>query len=275
MRGARDERDAVAKEDPVLNAVITGSSDRVSGKILDLDPQWQLSSALWGLRVELRAGENLILAGDFEPASFRDLWFPPAPPAARFQSVLHNIAWARPGVSRVADRLRAATTGGKLSIRLTTFAFDGDNASSRFTLGSVVGAIGPYRAGEPHTFATSRRFAPNLNVNMDGINLFDGVTAAGRLDLRPRQRDADPRRQGGRRRPGELRFGVLADPATDEGATVVEGTGFTALGPPLPYREPGWLLDTWGSSPSRSRRRWTSPPARWRSCGRTAPTTRS
>lgn len=86
VRVASDEKGAAAKEDPILTSVIGGSTDKVSGKILDLDPQWQLSSALWGLRVELRAGKNLILAGDFEPASFRDIWFPGTPARPRVSS---------------------------------------------------------------------------------------------------------------------------------------------------------------------------------------------
>jgi hypothetical protein len=256
VRGAHTEKGTAAKDDPILTAVVGGSTDRVSAKILDLDPQWQLSSALWGLRVELRANEDLILAGVFEPASFRDIWFPSSAgtqrprPAARFQSVLHNIVWAKPGVSRFADRLRTATTGGKLSIRLTTFAFNGDNTAARFTIGSVVGVIGPYRPGEPHTFVTGRRFAPILDENglsTAGVNCFDGVSiSTDRLvvDLANAMPILDDK--GTVVDLGELRFGVLADPATDQGATLAEGTGFTALGDPLPYRNPGWLLDTAG-----------------------------
>jgi hypothetical protein len=257
VRGATDEKGAAAKEDPILTAVVGGSTDQVSAKIVDLDPQWQLSSGLWGLRVELRAGERLILAGDFEPASFRDIWFPPrfdsqrVRPAARFQSVLHNIVWARPGVSRIADRLRAATSGGRLSVRLTTFAyFNADNTAPRFTIGSVVGAIGPYRPGEPHTFVPARRFAPIVDdngVSTAGVNYFDGVVLpGGRLvvDLANALPVLDD--EGNTVDQGEFRLGVLADPATDQGATVAEGTGFTALGGPLPYRDPGWLPDTAG-----------------------------
>jgi hypothetical protein len=250
VRGASDEKSVAAKEDPVLAAVITGSADKVSGKIVDLDPQWQLSSALWGLRVELRAGENLILAGDFDPASFRDVWFTGVTaPAARFQSVLHNIAWARPGVSRLADRLRAATSGGKLSIRLATFAYlNNDRTAPRFTVGSVVGAIGPYHAGEPRTFVAGRRFAPLLDsvVNTVGVNYFDAVTVGDRLvaDLANALPVLDDK--GTIVDQGALRLGVLTDPDTDQGAAVTEGRGFTALGDPLPYRDPGWLLDTSG-----------------------------
>lgn len=250
VRGAADDRGTVTREDPVLTAVVGGSSDKVSGKILDLDPQWQLSSALWGLRVELRAGERVILGGDFEPASFRDLWFPGiAGPSARFQSVLRNVVWARPGVSRIADKLRAATSGDKLSIRLMTFAYNGNSAAARFTVGSVVGTIGPYHDDEPRTFVTGRRFAPIVTEqgqNTAGINYFDAVVAGDRLvaDLANAIPVLDGK--GAVVDQGELRFGVLANPATDQGDTVVEGTGFTALGDPLPYRDPGWLLDTAG-----------------------------
>lgn len=250
-----DAEDAHA--DPVLSAVVGGSSDRVSAKIVDLDPQWQLSSTLWGLHIELRARGRLILAGDFETAPFRDIWFPPRfgdqrpRPAARFQSVLHNVEWARQGTSRVADRLRQATTDGKLSIRLSTFAyFNADDTAPRFTIGSVVGAIGPYRPGEPHTFVAGRRFAPIITpdgANTAGVNHFDAITpSSDRLvvDLSNALPVLDDK--GTIVDLGELCFGVLTDPATDQGATVVEGTGFTALGGPLPYREPGWLLDTAG-----------------------------
>jgi hypothetical protein len=255
VRGAVDEKGAATSEDPILAATVGGATDKVPGKILDLDPQWQLSSALWGLRVELRAEKKLILAGDFEPASFRDIWFPgiggiPAGPTARFQSVLRNVVWGRPGVSRFADRLRAATTGDRLSIRLMTFAFNGDGQSARFTIGSVVGTIGPYRHGEPRTFITGRRFAPIVDsngANTAGINFFDGHSiSADRLvvDLANAIPVLDGK--GSVLDQGELRLGVLTDPATDQGDTVVEGTGFTALGNPLPYRDPGWLLNTTG-----------------------------
>lgn len=131
-----------------------------------------------------------------------------------------------------------------------TFAFNGNSASARFTIGSVVGTIGPYHHGEPHTFVTGRRFAPIVTengVNTAGINFFDGVSiSADRFvaDLANALPILDGK--GAVLDQGELRLGVLADPATDQGATIAEGTGFTALGDPLPYRDPGWLLDTAG-----------------------------
>jgi hypothetical protein len=85
VRGVFDADGAADPADPLLAAIVGGSGDRVSAKIVDLDPQWQGSSELWGLRVELRAGADLILAGDFEPADFRDYWAP--------GSTMSNRSW--------------------------------------------------------------------------------------------------------------------------------------------------------------------------------------
>ena len=39
--------------DPAAGLRIGGSAQRVSGKLVDLDPQWQLASQIWGLEVRL------------------------------------------------------------------------------------------------------------------------------------------------------------------------------------------------------------------------------
>ena len=40
-------------KDPVIGMLIGGSNTRVSGKLVDLDPQWQMASQIWGLEVNL------------------------------------------------------------------------------------------------------------------------------------------------------------------------------------------------------------------------------
>ena len=37
-------------KDPVIGMPIGGSNTRVSGKLVDLDPQWQIVSQIWGSR---------------------------------------------------------------------------------------------------------------------------------------------------------------------------------------------------------------------------------
>jgi hypothetical protein len=66
---------SIARDPGVDEAVgmhIGGSDRRVSGKIVDLDPQWQLCSQLWGLEVRLTASDGAVLMrSKFEPAGFR------------------------------------------------------------------------------------------------------------------------------------------------------------------------------------------------------------
>ena len=40
---------ADAAKDPVIDLVVDGSNNRVGAKLVDLDPQWQLASQIWGL----------------------------------------------------------------------------------------------------------------------------------------------------------------------------------------------------------------------------------
>ncbi len=62
-------------KDPVFDMLITGSNDRVCGKLVDLDPQQQMVSQIWGLKVRLGddARPNL-LDSDYRVAPFINLW---------------------------------------------------------------------------------------------------------------------------------------------------------------------------------------------------------
>ena len=65
-----------ADEDPVAACSVGGSASRVSGMMVDLDPQWQMASEIWGLTVRLDDAEGgTLLEGSFEPAPFRDISF--------------------------------------------------------------------------------------------------------------------------------------------------------------------------------------------------------
>ena len=143
----------IAADDPIRTAVVTDAIDRVAAKIVDLDPQWQSASELYGLRVRVVAGGVELLAGEFEPAGFRDVGG--GDPHARYVSVLGNLTWAPPGTSGFLDRLRAATEEDLLAIRLTTHTFD-------FTAltGRIEGAVGPYRRAEPRRFIAAATSGP-------------------------------------------------------------------------------------------------------------------
>lgn len=177
-------------EEPALGWSVTGAASEVSGKIVDLDPQWQMSSEIWGLGVRLADAEGVtVLESAFEPAPFRDIFFgrqrrPVGQPTPNGQTAsgvytsrLTDLRVHLPaGRSRFLDELLDASDDGTLAVRLTTFGYFTNAAHPRFTLGRVVGAVGPGKADRPHRFVLGRRFAPaDQSATAEGVSFFDGL----------------------------------------------------------------------------------------------------
>lgn len=159
-----DYRDAPPADgtDPVSEARVLDAADRVSAKLVDLDPDQQMASEIWGLVVRLvdSQGEPL-LAGCFRPASFVDLWgrCPSANGMASlgafYQSTLEDLEW--PGLDRSAFlRQLRRRSAGRLSIKFNVDGYQPDPAADDFSYGRVVGTIGPAFADEPRHFVAGR-----------------------------------------------------------------------------------------------------------------------
>ncbi|MCB9795580.1 MAG: hypothetical protein H6741_22995 [Alphaproteobacteria bacterium] len=157
---------------PVLGARIAGSNSRVAGKLVDLDPQQQLVSQIWGLQIALEDAQGQrLLDSHFDVAPFIDLWkrqqiqenFDQTL-AAAYQSTLSGLRWGDLSAYPSLRRLRDAAACGRLSIRFNVFGFDRDPAADDYTTGVVVGSIGPAAEGEPRHFTLGRR----LEVDTDG-----------------------------------------------------------------------------------------------------------
>lgn len=164
---------SVPEGDPALGLAVVGAADRSSAKLVDLDPDWQSSSQIWGLTVRVVdpvTGEELV-SGSFRPTAFRDSWrrqvdnwpanAPPVnrmPITASFTSVLDDVAFG-PGCRNhpVLDALRLATPTPRLSIVLNVFGFFYSHLEDRFATGSLTGCIGPWLPGEPLSFVAGRR----------------------------------------------------------------------------------------------------------------------
>ncbi len=181
--------------DPVIGARVQGAADRPPGKLVDLDPQWQMASTIFGLIVRLvdQGGDELIV-GRFEPTPFRDIFFgrqlPESPDVDRiqngsavFQSVLTEVEFGpKAAQSPALSALKIASAAGLLSVRLLTFGYYTSATHPRFTLGRIAGAIGPYFAGSPRTCVLGRRFAPvGRGGFFDAISNDDGSSVT--LDL--------------------------------------------------------------------------------------------
>ncbi len=243
--------------DPVIGMLIGGSSDRTSGKIVDIDPQWQLASALWGLDVRLSDGQSPDwFAGRFLPNAFRDLWFNrnvsqrgDNAASATFQSVLENVAWGADGTarSRALQELQKATKDGRLSIRLSTFGFQGDIEKSGFTVGTLIGSIGPYSSGEPTSFVRGRRFTPASGfTSWAGMTWFTGSLdeAAKTLFLDLSNALQIQNAAGDPVDIGDITVGALKQDSVHEN-TPVTAENFEPFAK-IPYREDRWLQSTGG-----------------------------
>lgn len=159
--------DGIDPDDPAKNLVVTGAVDQPSAKMVDLDPDWQFSSELWGLRlrvVDPGTGE-MALEGRFEVAAFRDLWqrqignvINLQPSGGRYVSVLMDVEWG-PAADRSAHlcALRRAAPSGKLSVGVHQFGYFYASDQPRYRTGTVAVHIGPYKAGDPKTVLVHRR----------------------------------------------------------------------------------------------------------------------
>ncbi len=259
--------------DSAVGLAISGSNNRVGGKLVDLDPQWQASSEIWGLTIRLNdINGNNLLVGQFEPAAFRDIWFGrqqgtitddlDQTASAAFQSVLTNLLVQDSSTSQFLRELKAAIeaapeTDQLLSIRLTTFGYKRNSELNRFTLGRLVGSIGLYQPNEPQSFVLGRRMVPKLDDQgnpSNNINFFDcQVDEAQRLvfaDLG----NALPFTIENENQDdeyvqlidlGTLQLAVINTDA-DEGDQVTKDTDCFLLGATIPYLETDWLKQTAG-----------------------------
>lgn len=166
-----------ASHDPVVGMWIADSGQRVSGKIVDLDPEQQLVSMIWGLTVRLSDGQHDHFCGRFDPAAFSDLWRRAQhtgggdfPLGAFWQSVIGPVAWGKIAGSRFLEELHGQCRDGLLSIK---FNVDGHNPSS--TLGRVVGTIGPAQRNAPRRFVRGRHLLPQLVTTPNAPAPADGV----------------------------------------------------------------------------------------------------
>jgi hypothetical protein len=244
-------------QDAAIGMTVAGAADRTAGKLVDIDPQWQLASAPWGLGVRLLSEAGQALAGEYKSNAFRDLWFSrnvnasnDSAASSTFQSVIEGVRFDEAGLvgSRVLRELREASHGDRLSIRLATWGYDGSASSPSFTLGTMVGTIGPYSEGEPESFVFGRRFAPVSGFSSYGANityfsgLLDGASQTLLLDLSNALQITDNR--GTPADIGALSVGVLADDSITEN-TPVTPDNLLPLGS-IDYRRPGWLAATGG-----------------------------
>ena len=151
-------------DDPIVGASLT---QKGTARLVDLDPEQQLVSEIWGLQLQLgKTGVAPSVKGAFELTAFSDLWGARArvpgggdfKMSAFYQSVLTQVAWGDLLGSPCLAALQQSSAAGLLSIK---FNFDGFVQASR--TGRIVGTIGPAQSGEPAHFVAGRQCMGDRN----------------------------------------------------------------------------------------------------------------
>lgn len=238
---------------------IAGSSDRVAGKLVDLDPQQQAVSQIWGLTIALEDEHgNRLLDSAYRVSTFTDLWKRQQISAnfdqtlaAAFQSELGDLVWGDISAYPVLQELRAASADGVLSIRFNAFGFDRSPQADDYTTGVVVGTIGPASAGEPAHFVLGRQLVAELDkhnptVPKNRVYGFQCLEHPEREVLSADLGNCLPieHAAGDLEDIGPLFLGVARDTEVRQGQTV--GAGEVAVLGQVPYLEPGWYPRTAG-----------------------------
>lgn len=158
----------VGAADELIGQFVKTAEGRASGKMVDLDPQMQMCSELWGmkLRVMNKVG-SLLFTGDLVPTGFRNLQTRQTagisvngqPLGGSWPSTLLNVEWGEACVdNRFTSELRDTTHDNKLSVNLNGFGYYYAHAANgRFSMGRMIGAIGPWFRGEPKTISPCRK----------------------------------------------------------------------------------------------------------------------
>jgi hypothetical protein len=181
---------AVTSADPVLSAIVADADSAVPAKMVDLDPEQQLVSQIWGLQVRIATADgDTLMAGTFTPTAFIDIWDRATGSGAgdigagaAYQSVLTDLQWGDVSSSPFLTALQQASGAtGLLSIKFNVDGLNMTFQSPNFMCGRVVGTIGPYSAGEPEHLVIGRQFmataSPNGNffTPVGGVNFFPAV----------------------------------------------------------------------------------------------------
>jgi hypothetical protein len=164
--------------DPIIGAKVLSNSE-YPAKIVDLDPDNQGISQIWGLQIQISIPSpedpTRVLASmtaTMPPTAFCDLWgrvmtqSNSSPSivstmSAAFQAVLTDVKWVNATASPLLSKLQEVSPNS-LSIRFIVDSFQLDANQAHFTYGRVVGTIGPVLSTDAPR-STPRRLAPILS----------------------------------------------------------------------------------------------------------------
>jgi hypothetical protein len=245
-------------DDPVIGMTLGNATDRAPGKLVDLDPQQQMVSEIWGMQVRLVSlSSQTMLQGEYRPAAFTNLWQRQKTGvrmdqqlAACYQSVLENVTWPDISGTPLLRALQAATRDGMLSIEFNVYGYGRDSTIPRYTMGHIAGTIGPYQSGEPKHFVLGRQMIAvtpnNFTQPSEGVNNLAAKVAPDGLAITVDLGNSLPilDANSGLMDIGQISLGVLTtNPATVQ--TTVDTAQVVVIGE-VPYLTDDWYTHTAG-----------------------------
>jgi hypothetical protein len=157
--------------DSLIGKLVVSTNSPATGKLVDLDPDQQQVSQVWGMQLGIGDPASDWLVGDFEAAYFQQIFTSRAPGgfaigfSAVYQSKLINLQWPAYPASPVLQELKAASPDC-LSIRFNVDRLDATPTlahgvpNPNFTLGRISGTIGPATVTEPARITLGRMLRP-------------------------------------------------------------------------------------------------------------------
>jgi hypothetical protein len=177
-----------SSEDPTVGQWIADSNQRVAGKLVDLDPEQQVASQIWGMIVRLTAdGQTDLFKGPFAVTPFSDIWWARAQgsgaqgdvaASAFYQSIIGPVQWGDVSGSRFLQELKRAAPDGLLSIKFNVDGYSMGAGTTEFTMGRIVGTIGPASPQEPRHFVLGRHLLARLDDQNNPADLLNFMPAA-------------------------------------------------------------------------------------------------
>jgi hypothetical protein len=243
--------------DSVTGATVQNANQRAPGKLVDLDPQQQMVSMIFGMQVRIVSPSlKTLMQSEYKPAPFANLWQRQIKGlrsdqklGAMYQSVLEHVTWPEESDSPLLNALREATEDGRLSIEFSVFGYGRDPKIPRYTMGHVIGTIGPWRAGEPEHFILGRQMiaqGPPFGTPLGLVGTLQAKVAQDGRSITVdfgnsfQIQDAD----SGFANIGQVLLGVL-NTNPDSIQQTVASSGVLIIGE-VPYLEPDWFTQTAG-----------------------------
>lgn len=184
--GLQYAKDLHSSRDSLLGGMVGGNKESVQAKMVDLDPQMQTVSQIWGLHINI-GNESEGFSSLMQTISFRDMWGSlegaegSGAYSAVYQGVLglsHFNAASSIFLQECALFVEDSKTfvdyqgntpfpNGALSIRMWMNKFEADHTSENFRYGEVRGIIQPWLKGQPYTFDAFRSMKPMPRLYRD------------------------------------------------------------------------------------------------------------